>query len=291
MKKALSLVLLLPLTAIAAPQTGTTGDGTPVAAATDSRELRQGFKLLAHKRNYLLPLTYNASLNQDRWQALQPNADQDKKEVKFQFSIKLGLVDNLFGDNGDLYFGYTQQSLWQAYNQDASSPFRETNYQPEFFIEFENDTRLLGWTNISNTFGVEHQSNGRSDPLSRSWNRVYAETEWEQGDWRLLARPFWRIPENSADDDNPDIHHYMGHLDLTAIYRHQDHEFTLIGRGNPEYGHFGGQLDWSFPIGLDKVRGYVQLYHGYGESLVDYDHKVNRVGFGFLLFGHQKRFP
>jgi len=55
---------------------------------------------------------------------VQVGDDQNLKsmEAKFQLSLKTKAVENLFGDNGDIWFGYTQSSRWQVYNADTSRP-------------------------------------------------------------------------------------------------------------------------------------------------------------------------
>ncbi|MDY7115398.1 phospholipase A [Halomonas sp. SSL-5] len=259
-----------------------------VVEAAGRRQLEQAsnrnpYAITAYRRNYLFPLTYNRSPNHPAYADLTGQERMERSELKFQFSAKVALAEGLFGNAGDLYFAYTQRSWWQAYNTDDSSPFRETNYEPEIFLNFDNDWQLLGWANIRNRVAINHQSNGRSNELSRSWNRLYLETIFQRGDWAVSLAPHYRLPETTGDDDNPDIERFMGYGDVTLARRFGDNELSLMVRGNPGAGHMGGQFDYSWPLFDSKVRAHVQYYHGYGESLIDYDHNTQRLSLGFSL--------
>ena len=81
----------------------------------------QPFVLTPHKPNYLMPYTYNPNPNQAPF-AGTSNENLDNEEIKFQISIKFPITDQLFGQDGTLYFAYTNLSFWQAYNSSASSP-------------------------------------------------------------------------------------------------------------------------------------------------------------------------
>ncbi|MDT8895749.1 phospholipase A [Halomonas sp. I1] len=241
------------------------------------------FAITTHRRNYLLPFSYTARPGDRSLDGIDDGADADRMEMQFQFSAKFELADEWLPAGGDLYFGYTQRSWWQAYNTDASSPFRETNYEPEIFADFDNDWAFAGWTNIHNRVSLNHQSNGRSGDLSRSWNRVILTSTFVNDDWAVSLAPFWRIPESAKDDDNPDIKDYVGYGDITVARRlFDDHEASLMWRGNPDSGHMGAQVDYSWPL-FGKIRGHVQYFHGYGDSLIDYDRSVHRLGVGFSL--------
>ncbi|TQV84896.1 phospholipase A [Aliikangiella coralliicola] len=243
-----------------------------------------------HKRNYLLPISYVNNPNASPFENLAGDAELDNFEAKFQLSFKAPLAESLFQKKDVLFFGFTIQSYWQMYNSEVSSPFRETNYQPEIFYGFMNDFKVGEWTNLVNVIGIEHQSNGRSQPLSRSWNRLYAQFVWENNDWIFMFKPWYRIPEdrktepNQADgDDNPDIHKYMGYFEFTSLYRWDTQTFGIMLRNNLRSDNRGAiQLDWTFPMGK-RFKGYAQYFHGYGESLIDYDHSTSRLGIGVLL--------
>ena len=47
------------------------------------------------------------------------------------------------------------------------------------------------------------------------------------------------------------------------------------------------QLDWTHPVFADQptgLRWYVQFFHGFGETLLDYNHRQTSLGMGLTLF-------
>ena len=181
----------------------------------------------------------------------------DAVEAVFQISFKTRLWttdDRHWG----AWIAYTQQSHWQVYNDDVSRPFRETNYMPTIFLSYRPGLEFAGFHWRLLNFGYVHQSNGRSDILSRSWDRLFAEFGIERGNFALLARPWYRIPESSSDDDNEDITDYYGYGDLTAIYKIGDHSLSLMGRGNIREGKGAAQFTWMSPPLLGPLRAYVK---------------------------------
>jgi phospholipase A1 len=246
------------------------------------------FVITPHKPNYMLPVTYLSSPNH------LPFASDERKlervEMKFQFSFKLPLAENLLWGNGDLYFAYTNLSFWQAYNSAISSPFRETNHEPELFLDFDSDIDLMGVTNRKIIVGAVHQSNGRSGSLSRSWNRLYADFLFEKGDFYFSLKPWLRIPESPkktpddpSGDDNPDILKYMGYGEFSVLYKMGTQSVGVMLRNNLRSDNMGAvQIDWTFPM-TRRLKGYVQYFNGYGESLIDYNTSSNRIGAGLLL--------
>ena len=241
----------------------------------------QPFVLTPHKPNYILPITYkdkpnNAPVNIER------DGELDKIEFKFQLSVKFPIVDNLFGEQGSVQFAYTNLSFWQAYNKKSSGPFRETVHEPELFLIFENDWKYLGFTNRIIQLGVVHQSNGRSRPESRSWNRIYADFIFKKDNYYLSIRPWYRIGDTGTDD-NPDIEKYLGHGEFRAAYADSKHIVSIMLRNNFHGSNYGAfEVNWSFPMSR-RAKWFIQYFNGYGESLIDYNSRVNRLGIGIAL--------
>ncbi len=248
------------------------------------------FQLRAYKPVYALPAFWTSKPNtlphspNPNNTATTPEA-LDAVEAKFQISFKTKLAEDVFGDNGDVWAGYTQSSRWQAYNSGISRPFRETNYEPEVMLVFRNNYSLFGWKGRMMGVGINHQSNGRSDPLSRSWNRVIFTAGLDRENWAFVVRPWYRISEGAREDNNPDIEDYIGRGDAMLVYNRNGHELSLTGRHSLRGGDRSNgslQLDWGFPI-TNLLRGHVQVFDGYGESLIDYNHRATYIGVGFAL--------
>ena len=254
----------------------------------DRAHRKNTFLLRSYRPNYFLPVAYNSSPNQGEQLDVDPTASAQHNEAKFQLSFKLKAWEDLFNKDIDLWIAYTQLSFWQLYNSAFSSPFRETNYEPELLVNFRTKYELFGFKGRFVNVGFNHQSNGRSRPLSRSWNRAVVNVGWEKTNFELLLKTWYKIPENEDKDDNPDISRYMGYGESWGTYYWNKHKFAVMFRNNLRPGNNVGavQLDWSFPLPLfkgDWLKGYIQYFNGYGESLLDYYQSINRISAGIML--------
>ncbi|HBN89208.1 phospholipase A [Rheinheimera aquimaris] len=247
------------------------------------------FTLLPHHSNYLMPVTYVDGIA-PTIQRDDVTAPSDNVEAKFQLSLKTPLWSKIYDDNGYLFFAFTQQAYWQAYNSDISSPFRETNYEPELILLIphyrnyeEAASRIIG-------VSLSHQSNGRAGQLSRSWNRLKFSWVTSIGNVFINFEPWYRFkeqrkdtPEDPEGDDNPDITEYMGWFELSAAYKQENATWRLMLRNNLRSDNKGAvRLSYSRPFN-QHIRLYVELFNGYGESMIDYNRSVTRLGIGFEL--------
>lgn len=247
----------------------------------------QPFALMLHRPNYLLPVTYQSA----RTGFGQKN---QRAEATFQISFKFPLSPPLMEGRLVPFFAYTGKAWWQVYDSDRSRPFREYNHEPELLLATRGfDGEIFGWRNQIFVLGFNHQSNGRSVPESRSWNRITFEALIDKGQSNWAAIKLWyrlgeRAKANPLDqggDDNPDIARYLGYGEIRLGDVTAKNHFTLtLRRSLHSNGKGAAQFDWSYPLPFaPSLRFYSQLFDGYGESLIDYNQRTRRIGIGFML--------
>ena len=244
------------------------------------------FSLIPHKPNYILISNNLSEPNEEPFSTAFPSRDVHLQpwETKFQISVKVPLIRGVFNHHGDLYAAYTGRFFWQQFNKESSSPFRETNHEPEVWLSFKNDSELWGVRSSIIRTGIVHQSNGQAGSLSRSWNRVFADFIVEKGNAYFSFKPWIRLPEDIDNDDNPDIDDYLGNFELSGVYKMGNQSFSFMTRNNLDFSdnHGAFEFGWTFPIS-HKINGYVQWFNGYGENLIDYNSHSNSIGFGVKL--------
>jgi phospholipase A1 len=220
-----------------------------------------------------------------------------KTETRIQLSVRTKLAQGLLtqgdGPRDSVWFGYTQQSYWQVFTPVISRPFRSTDHEPEFIYVYPATAPLPGgWKLRYAGAGIVHQSNGQSLPLSRSWNRMYVMAGAEHaGGFTLNARLWQRIPESAADDDNPHISDYVGRAEVTGSWDvNRNHTLAITYRNNLRGFDKGSvRLEWmkkiesQTPSPLGSLRVHLQLFSGYGDSLLDFNRRRTVLGLGLSL--------
>ena len=252
-----------------------------------------------YKPNYLL-ITGTSNTNDTPVSPNRTNTEDrnlDAKDLKFQLSLKTEMMNNIplirslpYVTSSRIWAAYTQQSYWQIFNGAESRPLRENDYEPELMLSLGIDNKVDGvkksYIPRMLNLGIVHQSNGRTNPLSRSWNRVYLQGGWELSDQlSLMVRPWWRVPE--SQDDNPDIEKYMGYGDVTLRWEDSKRKnaVSFLLRNNLRSDNKGfAQVDLQRQVFNNPyLKLHVMLSSGYGETLLDYNHSQNIFGLGISL--------
>lgn len=261
----------------------------------EERDKRGAFVVKTHLPNFLLPVHLTSEINRSPSSPTHPvSADHPsykKTEAKLQISLRAKVAENLLLPGADVWFAYTQRSLWQVWDQEDSAPFRSSDYQPEAIYILPVPEKLgalpFGWHFRMLQLGAAHQSNGQSEPLSRSWNRVYLGAGFERDDFSLLFRANQRLDVQSIDD-NPDLVDYIGRGEVHAAWTPGVSTMALTWRTTlTALGRGSLQFDWSYPVFANQPNGlrwYAQLFTGYGETLLDYNHRQTSLGLGLSLF-------
>ncbi|EGQ7991376.1 TPA: phospholipase [Vibrio vulnificus] len=227
----------------------------------------------SYEDNYAIG-TYTSDINDEAYEASGSGMDNLQHfEVKFQLSVSVPLYR--FSKATAVVGSYTQKSLWQLANSDISSPFRETNYKPQLFIAHQSNMLLFNHLEV----GYKHESNGRSSALSRSWDRLYLAAERLDGPLEYGVH-LWSVVGDTSE--NRDIEDYYAPYEIWMKLYSAAGIFNARGFYNWDDSRGGVEVGYTFYFN-DLIGIYIQAYHGYGETLIDYDHNQTRIGAGFKL--------
>ncbi len=240
----------------------------------------------------------------------------ENAQLKYQISMKFRLLEpNLYVLKYNLfpaYFAYSQKSLWNISQQ--SGPVEESNYNPEFFLEYPVNAVIIGRLKLRSIVisPLEHESNGLAGVESRSWNRQYVMVKFGLeskekleitnsflSDKALLYFKLWHASGYSGQDD---YLRSIGSSDKFLDYRGRG-EIGLSVRnflwGGSLRNH---QLDIKTPVFRDVHKDsyelelrqqlpnmnfalYFQYCYGYGETLLRFE-QFGRRGFVGLAFSY-----
>lgn len=213
-------------------------------------------------------------------------------ELKGQVSFRIPLVRNVFKSGGIFYFAFTDTFFFQVFNEKASSPVRDNDFQPEFLYTYPMNLNFWGGTLTELTTGWRHISNGEVDiaqggaaDKSRGSDRWIFRGRWTTRHWGVNIECF--VPVRFYPE-NPKIYKYMGSVDIKVFMRYGNHlaDATFSGLlrqiqpGGKVSGTYGA-LRLSYTYKLNPYYGvYLQYFIGHGDYLYEYDTMGHRIGLG-----------
>ncbi|WP_285819230.1 phospholipase A [Helicobacter bilis] len=248
------------------------------------------------------PLTTKALLSVEDWRDTyfiylynftpMENPLHIPNELKGQISFRVPLSRNIFKSGGILYFAFTDTFFFQVFNEKASSPVRDNDFQPEFLFTYPMNVVFWGGTLTELTTGWRHISNGEIDiaqggltDRSRGSDRWIFKARWTTKHWGVDMEAFAPV---RFYPENPFIYKYLGSLEIKMFMRYNKHlaDATITGllryfQPGKKIDSLHGGLRLSYTYKLNPYYGvYIQYFVGYGDYLYEYDKMGHRIGIG-----------
>jgi phospholipase A1 len=221
--------------------------------------------------------------------------DYGKREMRLALSVRTKLASGLFTPadgtlRDSLWAAYTQQSYWQVFNGGLSRPFRNTDHMPELIYVYPTTLKLPG--------GWLWRYSGwawRTSPTARATAVAQLEPCLPDGWLRArqpaepAAAPVEAPARDRAKDNNPDLVRHLGRGDVTLGWN-VDAKNTLRATYTGSFRRHGStRLEWTRSLGdgwgnsFSGLRLYTALFHGHGDSLLDYNFRRTVFSIGLSL--------
>ncbi len=211
-------------------------------------------------------------------------------DIRFEFGMKFRMFQNTaeYARLSPLHFGYSQKSWWDI--AESSAPFKEHNYNPEIFWDFEDPLAGEGYLpselgRFVDRFGYEHQSNGRDGLASRSWDRLYAQKTFRFPEQNLSLRlKAWNVVNRG--EENTDITDFIGNGEAKLTYHAPSTRWELST--SVMKGHHTSKYSYRVDYVSDlsawlNSRFMLSYYDGYGEALISYNEKTQSLRAGVFV--------
>ena len=200
--------------------------------------------------------------------------------VKFQLSISHRLTKSILPFNTYLFIHFSQKTIWNV--MEKSLPMHDLNFNPGVglghLIIYKN--RYIGRAMLM----LEHESNGKDDLASRSWNKVSFGINLMLSNNVDAQLKLWFPVIDS--DNNRDLLKYngIGHFGINYYNDSKRFHAGLLTTWRTESFSFNTQWELSFKLNK-QVNQYlfIQYYNGYGEYLLDYNQYKSVIRLGFAI--------
>ncbi|MBD8389018.1 phospholipase A [Dysgonomonas sp. BGC7] len=211
---------------------------------------------------------------------LNKEITSNSADVTFQISIRQRLTKSILPFKTFAYLTYTQKSFWDIYAE--SSPFRDTNYNPGIGLGkyLFHDKRVVG----SVMGQIKHESNGRDEESSRSWNYLSLSAKYFFNARFNVSGEFW-IPYVDGGN-NKDLIDYRGIGYIAINYISYKSKWWLSAELNPKkgLGNVNTTLTAAFRMSAKSNQYlFARFYQGYGESLLNYNEYAMNFRIGICI--------
>lgn len=241
-----------------------------------------------------------------------PNASSGYlNQAKFRVAVRYkvaGGTPEAKTESG-LYFGYRQLSFWHVFDADRSRPFYDNSYRPGGYLRLSrfdasNADQKRQSLIPSLEVGFFHESNGRGGPTNRSLNQIEFNGWFGMPGKSRYALRASVYALTSRAIENADINDQIGRAEVglfAAPGRASDSDYggaSLFLTSRVWGETFFRNVEANLILSPTRQDGSIsevgrrlnlslifQLFHGYGENLIDYNqvHTSFRGGVAFLL--------